>query len=337
LWASKGGFVLVTAEVVMRALGNNICAKVLYRLYKHGTTDIETIMKTVDYAPRYRSKFLSRYLLRLQGQDLVEITGDLCLPTPIGVLTVDILGKLKISEVSGKVQSIKALRQPKTNKQLQKILDVSRTFASILLRQLKEAEIVQTERIRYKIKEITTEAELEKLPTYYSEIIKALTKGNPERFKLTSEEIANITGLAEKSVQARLSELSRRGVIVKAGPSPLPDDFFVLYYKLTGKGERILKSLDKFERLTQFVKIIEHSSICENIAVSEEELWRYISDQVGFSVNTFEVRSVINILKRLMRLQGDTIDGYCKKGKIAHSRKSDWHTDRFASTLSEQG
>ncbi len=309
----------------------------LYRLYKHGSTDIDTIMKTVDYAPRYRSKFLSRYLLRLQGRDLVEITGDSCVPTPVGVLAVDFLGKLKISEVNGKIQCIKALQEPKTNKQLQKILDVSRTFASILLRQLKEAGIVQTERIRYKIREITTAAELEKLPTYYSEIIKALNKGNPERFKLTSEEIADITGLAEKSVQARLSELSRRGVIVKAGPNPLPEAFFVLYYQLTGKGERILKTLDKFERLTRFVQIIENSSVGENIAVSEEELWKYISNQVGFPANTFEVRSVINILKRLMRLKGDTIEGYYKKDKKAHSRKSDWHTDRFASTLSEQG
>ena len=331
-----GGLILVSAGVAIRALGNNICAKVLYRLYKHGTTDIDTIMKTVDYAPRYRSKFLSRYLLRLQGRDLVEITGDSCVPTPIGVLTVVILGKLKISEVNGKIQCINALREPKTNKQLQKILDVSRTFASILLRQLKEAEIVQTERIRYKIKDATATVALQKLPTYYSEIIKALTKGNPEKFKLTAEEIADITGLAEKSVQARLSELSRRGVVVKAGPNPLPEDFFVLYYQLTGKGEKTLKILDKFERLAQFVQIIENSTICENIAVSEEELWKYISNQVGFSANTFEVRSVINILKRLMHLQGDTIEGYCKKGKIAHSRKSDWHTDRFASTLSEE-
>jgi DNA-binding MarR family transcriptional regulator len=328
---------LASAGIAIQALGNNICAKVLYRVYKHGTTDIDTIMKTVDYAPRYRSKFLSRYLLRLQGRDLVEIIGDSCMPTPIGVLTVDILGKLKISEVNGKIQCIKALREPKTNKQLQKILDVSRTFASILLRQLKEAEIAQTERIRYEVRDATTTAALQKLPTYYSEIIKALTKGNPEKLKLTAEEIADITGLAEKSVQARLSELSRRGVIVKAGPIPLPEDFFVLYYQLTGKGEKILEILDKFERLTDFVQIIENSTVCENIAVSEEELWGYISDQVGKSVNTSELRYVINVLKLLTHLQGDTIEGYCKKGKIAHSRKSDWHTDRFASTLSEQG
>jgi DNA-binding HxlR family transcriptional regulator len=328
---------LASAGVAIQALGNNICAKVLYRVYKHGTTDIDTIMKTVDYAPRYRSKFLSRYLSRLQGRDLVEINGASCMPTPIGVLTVDILGKLKISEVNGKIQCIKALREPKTNKQLQKILDVSRTFASILLRQLKEAEIVKTERIRYKIRDATPTAALQKLPTYYSEIIKALTKGNPEKLKLTAEEIADITGLAEKSVQARLSELSRRGVVVKAGPNPLPEDFFVLYYRLTGKGEKILEILDKFERLTDFVQIIESSTVCENIAVSEEELWEYISDKVGESVNTSELKYVINVLKLLTHLQGDTIEGYCKKGKIAHSRKSDWHTDRFASTLSEQG
>lgn len=310
----------------------------LYRLYRHGTTDIDTIMKTVDYAPRYRSKFLSRYLLRLQGRDLVEITGDSCVPTPIGVLVVDYLGKLKISEVNGgKIQCIKALQEPKTNKQLQKILDVSRTFASILLRQLKDAEIVQTERIRYKIKDVTTAEELEGLPTYYSEIIKALTKGNPERFKLTSKEIADITGLAEKSVQARLSELSREGVVVKAGPNPLPKDFFVLYYQLTGKGKKILEILDKFERLAKFVQIIENSTVFENMAVSEKELWRYIKNRVGEPVDTDEVREVINVLKLLEHLQGDTIEGYRKKGKIAHSRKSDWHSDRFASTLSKQG
>jgi predicted transcriptional regulator len=328
---------LASTGVAIQALGNNICAKVLYRVYKHGTTDIDTIMKTVDYAPRYRSKFLSRYLLRLQGRDLVEITGDSCMPTPIGVICVDILGKLKISEVNGKIQCISALREPKTNKQLQKTLDVSRTFASILLRQLKEAEIVQTERIRYKIRDATTTAALQKLPTYYSEIIKALTKGNPEKLKLTAEEIADITGLAEKSVQARLSELSRRGVIIKAGPNPLPEDFFVLYYQLTGKGEKILGILDKFERLTDFVQIIENSTVFENIAVSEQELWRYIKDKVGEPVDTSEVRYVINVLKLLTHLQGDTIEGYSKKGKIAHSRKSDWHTDRFASTLSVQG
>jgi predicted transcriptional regulator len=328
---------LASTGVAIQALGNNICAKVLYRLYKHGATNINTIMKTVDYAPRYRSKFLSRYLLRLQGRDLVEMNGDFCMPTPVGMIAVDILGKLKISEVNGKIQCIKALREPKTSKQLQKILDVSRTFASILLRQLKDAEIVQTERMRYKIRDTATAVALQKLPSYYSEIIKALTKGNPEKLRLTAEEIADITGLAEKSVQARLSELSRRGVVVKAGPNPLPDAFFVLYYKLTVKGEKILNILDKFERLTDFVQIIENSSVCENIAVSEEELWQYISNKVGKSVSTSEVRYVINVLKLLTHLQGDTIEGYCKKGKIAHSRKSDWHHDRFASTLSEQG
>jgi len=338
LQVQKGGIFLVTADLAIRALGNNICAKVLYRLYKYGTTDIDTILKTVDYAPRYRSKFLSRYLLRLQGRNLVEITADSCVPTPIGVFTVDVLGKLKISEVSGKIQCIKALREPKTNKQLQKILEVSRTFVSIILRQLKDADIVKTERLRYKISDATTSTVLEKLPSYYFEIIKTLTKGNPEKIILTAEEIAESTGMAEKSVQARLSELSRMNVVEKAGPKPVPtEDFFVIYYQLTGKGEKILKILDKFERLAQFVHIIENSSVCENSAVSEERLWKYISGQVGFSANTFELRAVINILKRLKHLQGDTIEGYRKKIKIADSRKSDWHTDRYASTLSEQG
>jgi len=294
-------------------------------------------MKTVDYAPRYRSKFLSRYLLRLQGRDLIEITEHSCTPTPIGVLTVDILGKLKISEVGGKIRCIKALREPKTNKQLQKILDVSRTFASILLRQLKEADIVKTERIRYKIREAITSTALEKLPSYYFEIIRILTKGNPEKVILTAGEIAENTGLAEKSVQARLSELSRMNIIEKAGPDPLPEDFFVLYYQLTGKGEKILKIFDNFERLVSFVQIIENSEVCENVVTSEEEVWKYISSRVGFSANTFEIRAVINILKRLKHLQGDSIEGYYKKGKIAYSRKSDWHTDRFALTFSEQG
>ncbi|MFX1520456.1 MAG: hypothetical protein ACFFCD_11105 [Promethearchaeota archaeon] len=267
---------------------------------------------------------MSRYLLRLQKRDLIEITDNLCAPTPIGVLTVDILGKLKISEVSGKIRCIKTLREPKTNKQLQKELEISRTFASILLRQLKDAGIVNTQKLRYRIKDDTTDNTLQKLPAYYFEIIRALTIGNPEKVSLTAEELAKKTGLAEKSVQARLSELSRMDIIEKTGPKPVPTEhFFVLYYQLSEKGKNILETITKFERLVQFAQIIEAYTERKKVTVSEEELWRIASNQVGYSVNTFDLRKAINVLKRLRRLQGDKIAGYCKKEQIVHSEDNE--------------
>jgi DNA-binding HxlR family transcriptional regulator len=320
---------MVTAEATIKALSNGICAKILYRLYKHGLTDIDTIMKTVDYAPRYRSKFLSRYLLRLQKRDLIEIKDDVCAcaPTPIGVLTVDFLGKLKISEVGGKISCIKALREPKTNKQLQKELELSRTFCSILLRQLKDAGIVNTERVRYKIRDEVAIGTLQELPSYYSQIISALSNGNPEKITMTAEGIAEITGLTEKSVQARLSELSRMNIIEKAGPKPVPTEhFFALYYQLTEKGKKILETIDKFERLVHFVQIIESYTERKKVTVSEEELWRIASNQVGYSVNTFDLRKAINVLKNLRRIQGDKIAGYCKKEQIVHSEEPELFT-----------
>ncbi|MFX1519347.1 MAG: hypothetical protein ACFFCD_05455 [Promethearchaeota archaeon] len=292
-------------EEVFKVLETKKSSRIVMTLFEKGELDLCSLMECVDYPSRYKSKFLSRYISKLQDLDyIVRNNGHYSL-TPQGFLFIEMLGDLANLKMSNKVRLITLLKQPKTIEQLYTLLGISRMQVYQLLKCLKRRGIVKTETQRYRLRSPIGFKELKAIPFYYWKLVEILKSEE----NCSAQEIANCTGLTLKGVQTRLSELKRMKIVESAGPDPLPQHTFFKFFRLTSRGYEILGKIDEFERQFGFIDLI-FRLLSEEQQLTEKELWRTISKKMNHPVNTFDVRHAINFLKKIGFLDGDIVNGY---------------------------
>ncbi len=292
-------------EEIFRVLETQKNSKIVWTLFEKGELDICSLMEYVDYPHRYKSKFLSRYLSKLQKIGYIGNNNGHYFLTPHGVLFVETLGDLTNLKMSNKVRLIKLLRKPKTMEQLYTTLKISRTQCHQLLKCLKKRGIVESEAKKYRICPNIGINEFKDVPLYYSKILNILIT----KESCSAQEISTATGLALKGVQTRLSELKRMSIVESIGPNPLPQRSFFKFYKPTDMGKGVLSKITKFEKLINFIDLI-FQLLSKEKRLTERDLWKRISQKLNRSVNTFDIRVAINFLKKRAFLKGDIVNGY---------------------------
>ncbi len=296
-------------EEVFRVLETQKKSKIVWTLFEKGEQDLCSLMDCIDYPSRYKSKFVSRYISKLQEVGYIDRNNGYYALTPHGALFLETLGDLANSnlKMSNKVRLLKLLRRPKTMEQLYDTLEISRMQCHQLMKCLMKRDFVKTEAQRYRICPPIRLKELKNIPFYYWKLLQILLT----KESCSAQELATATGLALKGVQTRLSELKRMSIVESTGPDPLPQGNFFKFYRLTAKGNEILKKIDEFERQFGFIDLI-FQLLSNEQRLTERELWRTISRKMNHPVNTFDVRHAINFLKKIGVLDGDIVNGYVR-------------------------
>jgi predicted transcriptional regulator len=296
-------------EEVFRVLETQKKSKIVWTLFRKGEQDLCSLMDCIDYPSRYKSKFVSRYISKLQDLGYIDRNNGHYFLTPHGALFLETLGDLAHSnlKMSNKVRLLKLLRKPKTMEQLYSTLEISRMQCHQLLKCLKKRGFVKAEAQRYRIRPPIRLKELKNIPFYYWKLLQILLA----KESCSAQELATATELALKGVQTRLSELKRMNIVESTGPDPLPQGNFFKFYRLTAKGNEILEKIDEFERQFGFIDLI-FQLLSEEQQLTERELWRTISKKMDHPVNTFDVRHAINFLKKIGFLDGDIVNGYVR-------------------------
>lgn len=294
-------------EEVFRVLETQKKSKIVWTLFEKGEQNLCSLMECIDYPSRYKSKFMSRYIEKLQDLGYIDRNNGHYFLTPHGALFLETLGDLAKLKMSNKVRLLKLLRRPKTIEQLYCTLEISRMQCHQLLKRLKEKDLVKVESQRYKICHQMRLEELKNIPFYYWKLLQILMANE----SCSAQELATATGLVLKGVQTRLSELKRMNVVESTGPDPLPQGNFFKFFRLTAKANRILQKIDEFERQFSFINLI-FQLLSEKHRLTERELWRNISKKMSHPVNTFDIRHAINFLKKIGFLEGDIVHGYVR-------------------------
>ena len=294
-------------EEIFRVLETQKNSKIIWTLFEKGDLDLCSLMECVDYPPRYKSKFLSRHISKLQDLGYIERNNGQYFLTPHAALFVETLGDLAGLKMSNKVRLIKLLRTPKTMEQLYLTLKISRMQCYQLLKYLRKRGLIKTEAQRYRICPNIKLKVLKNIPYYYWKLVKILLSQE----SCSTQEIATATELSIKGIQTRLSELKRMNIVESTGPDPLPQRNFFKYYRLTNKGKEVLEKIDEFARQLGFIDLIFQLLSVEE-RLTEKEIWRTLSKRMAHPVNTFDVRHAINSLKKLGFLEGDIVHGYVR-------------------------
>ncbi|MFX1301708.1 MAG: winged helix-turn-helix transcriptional regulator, partial [Promethearchaeota archaeon] len=232
-------------EEIFRVLEMQKNSKIVRALFEKEELDIHSLMDFVNYPHRYKSKFMSRYISKLQKIGYIGNNNGFYFLTPYGVLFFKTLGDLTSLKMSNKVRLIKLIRKPKTIEQLYTTLKISRIQCHQLLKCLKKRGIVESETRKYRICPNVRLNELKGVPLYYWKLLNILLT----KESCSAQEISTATGLALKGVQTRLSELKRMSIVESTGPNPLPQRSFFKFYKLTDMGKGVLKKITEFEKL----------------------------------------------------------------------------------------
>jgi predicted transcriptional regulator len=323
-------------NVASRILFSGIRCAVVKALYEGGPLNIDSLIQNVGFNPAYTSKFKQRYIRTLINANFIMQNGGSFILTPRGLSIIDMVDEAA-SELSlfSKVHYLHALKEPKTNEQLMKELDISRRACWEQIENLKTIGLVCTSRTTYKAKSDLKAEEIEDLPAYHKRLLWLMMGEGP----LSPEEISSIMGQQLNSVYSRLSELKRMNLVEHSEQLLTCTNSFHIYHELTEKGQMVLMKLDQLNRINLYIKLaIEYLQDRNNHngtnggnsgrgfgplpfgekSVDEHEVWSYIAKRLNKpDIDTFEVRKAFNLLRRSGVLSGHKYYGYMPVGSIS--------------------
>lgn len=295
------GVELVNVERAVEVLASKNRQALMSLLFEYKRLNFDSLMMRLGFRRDFSSKFQRRYLEPLTKWGfIVTDNGDFVL-TPLGFLVMDFFGDVDCLKLYGKLRYLLALETPKTNKQLIRILGVSRRTGWSQLEKLRKMGLVKTVKIHYKLRNV--DVDFEKLPGYLKKIVKIMGEN-----AFSPADIASIEGQKESSVYSRMSELMRLGIVEYAGPEPPPENIFHVYHKLTQKGVEIVQRIKSFENVLLCMLCITEL-LSRNGRADELMIWETCSKKIE-NVNSFETRRAINILRMANVIQGNKLEGY---------------------------
>lgn len=316
-------------DIASRVFFSGIRCAVVRALYDGGSLSGDLLIQHVGFNPAYTSKFRQRYIRTLVNANFIMQNGDAFLLTPAGLSVVEMVDGAGCDlSLFSKIQYLCALKEPKTNEQLMKELNISRRACWEQVEHLKSLGLVRTQRITYKAKSNLRTEEMENLPAYHKRLLCLMvTKGS-----LTPEEISSIMRQRLNSVYSRLSELKRMNLVEHSDNLPASASSFHIYHELTEKGRSTLKRLDQLNRINLYVRLAteylrDHNGMnggndkngarslndlsFDERSIDERDVWDFIARKTGSRrVDTFEVRKAFNLLRRSGALSGHKYYGY---------------------------
>ncbi|WXG43267.1 MAG: HTH domain-containing protein [Promethearchaeati archaeon SRVP18_Atabeyarchaeia-1] len=323
-------------DMASRIFFSGIRCSVVKALYEGGPLNVDSLIQGVGFNPAYTSKFKQRYIRTLLHANFIMKSGDVFLLTPTGLSIVDMVDEAGCElALFGKVQYLYALKEPRTNEQLMKELDISRRACWEQIENLKSLGLVRTLRTTYRVRSDLRTEEIENLPAYHKRLLWLMMNNGP----LSPEEISSAMSQRLNSVYSRLSELKRMNLVEHSEYLPASTNSFHIYHELTEKGRSVLRKLDQLNRLNLYIKLTtEYFKARHNgkgfngnrangsfVAISfdeksvnEREVWDFIAGRLSKSdIDTFEVRKAFNLLRRSGVLSGHKYDGYTASGGAA--------------------
>ncbi|MGQ9722392.1 MAG: winged helix-turn-helix domain-containing protein [Candidatus Jordarchaeum sp.] len=292
----------MSAEKTIEVLASKNRRALINLLFENKRLRFDSVILMLGFERDFSSKFRKRYLEPLTKVGFIRSENDYFVLTPLGFLAIDFFRDIDAIKLYGKLRYLLALETPKTTRQLMRFLGVSRRTCWSQLEKLRGMGLVQTVRIRYKLRD-DTDLNLGELPGYLKKVI--IMMG---RKAVSPAEIALATGQRESSVYSRMSDLMRLGVVEYAGPEPPPKNIFHIYHKLTEKGSEVLQRIKSFENVL-FCMLCITDYLSKNGRVDELEIWENCSKKIQ-NINSFETRRAINILRMADLIQGNKLEGY---------------------------
>lgn len=311
-----------------RIFFSGIKCAVVKALYDGGPLSVDSLIQGVGFNPAYTSKFKQRYIRTLMTANFITQNSEVFHLTPTGLSVADMVDEAGCElGLFNKVHYLCALKEPRTNEQLMKELDISRRACWEQIEHLKSLGLVQTSRTTYKVRENLRTEEIENLPAYHKKLLFLMMSNGP----LSPDEISSIMGQRLNSVYSRLSELKRMNLVEHSEYLPASTNSFHIYHELTDKGRTILKRLDQLNRINLYIRLtVEYMRDRHHVngangssgrtfielpfdekSVDELEVWEFIARKLGKKdIDTFEVRKAFNLLRRSGVLSGHKYFGY---------------------------